>query len=262
MHTVWKGSISFGLVNIPVRLFTATDEKSIHFRQLHEVCHTPIQYKRTCPHCERDVSREEIVKGYELEKGRFVVFDADELASVRPEAQRTINIVDFVDLSEIDPVYFNRSYYLSPQETGEKAYALLRQALFDTNKIGIAQFTLRSKQYLAAIRVFDDVLVLETIFYPDEVRQAEDVPGLPRNVTLPERELTLARQLIEQLVTPFAPEKYRDTYREAVLEMVEKKAAGEDVREAPAAKAQNVVDLMEALKASLDQSAKDRQKRA
>lgn len=260
MHTVWKGAISFGLVNIPVRLFTATDEKTVRFRQLHDACHTPIQYRRTCPHCEREVSHDEIVKGYEIDDSRFVVVTEEDIAAIEPEKSRAIDIVDFVDLQDIDPVYFNKTYFLSPQETGERAYALLRQAMFDTNKIGIAQFTLRTKQTLAAVRVYENALVLETIFYPDEVRRARDVPGLPEQLTLPTRELTMAQQLIGQLATTFNPEQYEDDYRKAVLEIIEKKAAGQEVREAPAAKPHKVVDLMEALKASLDQKSEKRRR--
>lgn len=256
MHTVWKGSISFGLVNIPVRLFTATEEKSVRFRQLHAKCHTPIRYTRTCPNCEQEVDREDIVKGCEISDGRFVILSEEELEAAKPETHKAIDIVDFVELSDIDPVYFNKTYYLAPQETGEHAYSLLRKAMFDTNKIGIAQFTLRSKQSLAAVRVFDEALVLETIFYPDEVRAVSDVPGLPEQVTLPEKELTMAQQLIEQLVTPFNPRKYEDAYRQSILQMIEKKAAGEEIQEAPETKPHKVVDLMEALQASIDQTEK------
>lgn len=261
MHTVWKGSISFGLVNIPVRMFTATEEKSVRFRQLHNECHTPIRYKRTCPNCEREIEKDDIVKGYEIEEDRFVILTDEEIEAAKPETQKAIDIVDFVDLSDIDPVYFNKTYYLSPQETGERAYSLLRQAMFDTNKIGIAQFTLRSKQSLAAVRVYDETLVLESIFYPDEVRSVAEIPGLPKHVSLPDKELNMARQLIEQLVTPFEPEKYEDEYRQSLLQVIEKKAAGEEVKEAPAEKPHKVVDLMEALKASLDQTA-EKNKRA
>lgn len=261
MHTVWKGSIRFGLVNIPVRMFTATEEKSVKFRQLHAKCHTPIRYQRTCPNCEQEVDRDDIVKGYELEEGRFVVLTDDEIEAAKPEAEKSIDILDFVDLAEIDPVYFNKSYYLSPQDTGERAYSLLRQAMYDTHRIGIAQFTLRSKQSLAAVRVFGEALVLETIFYPDEVRAVDNIPGLPKEVALPEKELNMAQQLIEQLVTPFDPEKYEDEYRQSLLDVIEKKAKGEEIREAPDVKPHKVVDLMEALKASLDQTA-EKNKRA
>lgn len=261
MHTVWKGSISFGLVNIPVRMFTATEEKSIRFRQLHNECHTPIRYQRTCPNCDREVDKDEIVKGYEIERGRFVILTDEEVEAAKPDTQKAIDIIDFVDLSDIDPVYFNKTYYLSPQETGERAYSLLRQAMFDTNKIGIAQFTLRSKQSLAAVRVYNETLVLESIFYPDEVRAVSEIPGLPKQVSLPEKELNMAQQLIEQLVTPFEPEKYEDEFRQSLLEVIEKKAAGEEIKEAPAEKPHKVVDLMEALKASIDQTA-EKNKRA
>lgn len=261
MHTVWKGSISFGLVNIPVRLFTATEEKSVRFRQLHKECHTPIRYRRMCLNCETEVEKEDIVKGYEIEDGRFVILSDEELKAAQPEVQKTIDIVDFVELADIDPVYFNKTYYLSPQETGERAYSLLRKAMFDSNKIGIAQLTIRSKQSLAAVRVLDEAMVLETIFYPDEVRSVQDIPGLPKEAALPDKELKMAKQLIDQLVTPFQPEEYEDEYRRSILEMIQKKAAGEEVEEAPAAKPHKVVDLMEALQESLHQ-AEQKNKRA
>lgn len=254
MQTVWKGAISFGLVNIPIRMFTATEDKRVRFRQLHDQCHTPIRYERVCPTCDRKVENEEIVKGYEIESNRFVVIDEDELKALQPESHKAIDIVDFVELSEIDPVYFNKTYYLSPQETGERAYTLLRQAMANTQKIGIAQFTLRSKQSLAAVRVFDEVLVLETIYYPDEVRNAQEVPGLPKEIDLPDKEMKMAQQLIEQSVTPFDPRKYEDEYRQTVLEMIDKKAAGEEIQEAPQQQPKRVVDLMEALQASLKES--------
>lgn len=252
MHTVWKGSISFGLVNIPVRLFAATEEKDIRFRYLHKACHTPIETVRRCPHCNRDVAWEEIVRGYEYEPGKFVILTEEDVNAVQPEARKAIEILDFVNLSEIDPVYFDKSYYLSPDENGEKAYALLRCAMEETGKIAIARITMRTKASLCAVRVFRNALVLETLFYPDEVRSLRMVPNLPVEAELNEKEVRMAVQLVEHLSAPFDPEKYTDTYREALRALIAKKIEHDEVKVAPAPRPANVVDLMEALQASLE----------
>ena len=252
MHTIWKGSISFGLVNIPVRMYAATDEKQVSFRHLHRPCKTPIRYTRTCPTCNKEVSWDEVVKGYEYADGRFVLMEKEELESILPDNRRSIEILDFVDLKEIDPIYFDRSYYLGPGDTGERAYALLREAIESTGKIGVAQLTIRSKQSLAVVRSYRRALVMETIFYPDEVRSADRVPGLPEEAELPAKELEMARQLIENLSTSFDPQKYKDHYRESLEAVIDKKIRGEEIVEAPESRPEKVVDLMEALKASLE----------
>ena len=260
MHTIWKGAISFGLVNIPVRMFAATEEKSIRFRMLHQPCKTPLKYVRSCPHCDRPVSPEEVVKGIEYADGKFVLMEKEELEAVVPEKNKAIEIVDFVDLKQIDPIYFHKTYYLGPGETGERAYALLRRAMEETGRIGVAQLTIRSKQTLAVVRVFEQQLVMETIFYPDEVRSANQVPGVTPDLQVVEKELQMAKQLIENLTTDFQPEKYRDTYREALEEAIAKKVRGEEVVEAPEARPEKIVDLMEALKASLADTGKKKNK--
>jgi DNA end-binding protein Ku len=252
MHTVWKGSISFGLVNIPVRMFTATEERDIRFRQLHKECHTPIKYAKVCPHCDREVGTDEIIRGYEFEKGNFVVVRDEDLEAITPETRRAIEILAFVDLSEIDPIYFAKSYYLSPQETGEKAYALLRAAMQQTGKIAVAQVTMRNRQSLAVVRLYEHCIVLETIYYPDEVRPVNQVPALPASdVTLSETERKMAAELISQMTTAFEPEKYKDDYRNQLKGLIEQKLEGQEVTAAPAIPRANVVDLMEALKESL-----------
>jgi len=252
MHTIWKGAISFGLVNIPVKMYAATEDKDISMRMLHRTCGTPISYSRRCPHCETPVENEAIVKGYEYEKGRFVRFDKDELDALAEGASREIKIVDFVNLHEIDPIYFQKTYYLGPGDTGANAYGLLLAALADTGKIGIAKVTIRNKSSLAAIRIVDGCISMETIFYPDEVRSAGNVPNLhaTRGV-VSERELTMAKMLIEQLSVPFEPMKYRDDYREQVMGLIQAKIAGQDIEVAPEPRRTNVVDLMSALQASL-----------
>ena len=258
MHTVWKGSISFGLVNIPIRMFTATEERDIRFRQLHKECHTPIKYAKMCPHCDREVEPGEIVRGFEYEKGRFVMVDDDDLEAITPDTRRAIEILDFVDLKEIDPIYFTKSYFLSPQETGEKAYALLRAAMQQTGKIAVAQVTMRNRQSLAVVRLYEHCIMLETIFYPDEVRPVQQVPALPEaDVQLAENELKMATELIENMTTTFDPEKYKDEYRSQLKELIEKKLEGEEITVSPAAPKANVIDLMQALKESLAATGKE-----
>lgn len=252
MHTMWKGSISFGLVNIPVKMYAATEEKNIKFRTLHAKCQTPIQMVRTCPHCKQEVPWNEVVKGYEYAEGKFVIINEEDFQEILPDANKAIEILDFVELSQIDPIYFQKSYYLGSQDQNNKAYALLREALRSSKKIGVAQVTIRSKQTLAVIRVYDQCLVMETIYYPDEVRSTSMVPGIPEQVELPEKELQMAHQLIDNLTTEFQPEKYQDQYRHALEDVIDKKISGQEIVEAPARRPEKVVDLMEALKASLE----------
>jgi len=251
---MWKGSISFGLVNIPIRMFASTESKDITFRYLHDKCHTPVKYEKVCPTCGTEVKLEEIVKGYEYEPGRFVIIEEEDLEKLKPELKKSIEILDFVNLSEIDPIYFNKSYYLSPQETGEKAYQLLRQAMNDAGKIGIAKITIRAKQSLAALRVYRDLLVLETIFYPDEVRGIEQVPGVPKNITVDPKELDMAVKLIDNLTASFEPEKYTDEYRQALKELINKKLEGEEISIPQEVPQRNIIDLMQALQASIDET--------
>ncbi|WP_438434587.1 Ku protein [Gorillibacterium sp. sgz500922] len=252
MHTIWKGAISFGLVHVPVRMYAATEDRDISMRYIHKACSTPLNYVRTCPTCNKEVGWEEISRGYEYEPGRFVLFEKEELDALGGEATREIKILDFVDLSEIDPVYFQKTYYLGPGDTGAGAYSLLLESIRQTGKIGIASVTLRSKSSLAAIRVIDRCIAMETIFYPDEIRAVSQVPSLPEAANVNDKELEMAKMLIDQLSSPFEPEKYKDTYREAVMSAIERKIAGEEVRAAPAPERANVIDLMAALQASLD----------
>lgn len=257
MHTVWKGAISFGLVNIPVRMFTATEDKDLKFRYLHKNCNTPLNYKKFCPNCNVNVAEDDIVRGYEYEPGHFVILTEADFESVKGAAKsKSIEILDFVNLSEIDPVYFDKTYYLSPQDTGSKAYNLLRQAMNDTGKIAIARVTIRSKETLAALRVYKNALVMETLFYAEEVRSTEQIPGLPEVSQTNEKELDIAVKLIDNLTAKFEPEKYTNEYNTALTELIQKKVEGKEVRVAPEAPKQNVIDLMEALKASLQETKK------
>ncbi|UKS25078.1 Ku protein [Paenibacillus sp. HWE-109] len=257
MHTVWKGAISFGLVHVPVKMFSATEDKDISMRYIHKTCITPLSYVRKCQTCEKEVEWEEISKGYEYEPGRFVLFEKDELETISGEANKEIKILDFVNLTDIDPVYFQKTYYLGPGDTGAGAYNLLLDSMRQTGKIGIAKVSIRSKSSLAAIRVIENCLAMETIFYPDEIRPISQVPNLPDKVTVNEREMEMAKMLINQLSTPFEPEKYKDEYRGRLLEAIEHKVAGEEVQSAPALQKTSVIDLMAALQASLDATKSD-----
>jgi DNA end-binding protein Ku len=263
MHTMWKGSISFGLVHIPIKLFAATENKDIKLRYLHKECNSPIKYERVCPVCDREVENEEIARGYEYEPDKFVTLEKEDLDNLRGKKTKTIEIIDFVKLEDIDPIYFNKSYFLGPNENGEKAYTLLKQAMDDSGKIGLAKIMLHSKEHLAAVRVYDKGLLLETIYYPDEVREIDHVPGIDGNVELNKKELDTAMTLIEQLTTTFDPEKYTDDYRTALSELIESKITGDEVQTAKQApKKSNVVDLMDALQASVDETKPKTKKKA
>lgn len=252
-RAIWSGSVSFGLVNVPVKLMTATSPKDVRFNQLHDADGGRIQQKRVCSVDGEEVGYENIVKGYDLGGGRYVVIEPEELAAIDVAATRTIDIEEFVDLVEIDPVYFEHSYYLVPDGRAAKPYALLVETMQRTGKVALGRFVLRTKQYLATLRARDGVLVLATMLYADEVVDPGELEVPTADDTQPsERELAMATQLVESLSSPFDPTKYRDDYREKVLELIERKADGEIISqpEAPAAPAP-VVDLMAALEESL-----------
>ncbi|MGI6066246.1 MAG: Ku protein [Bacillota bacterium] len=251
MRTIWKGAISFGLVNIPVKLFPATENKSVKFNYLHRECNSPINYKKICPVCNKEVTQEEIVRGYEYEKGRFIILNEEDLENLPSTTTKTVDIIDFVDLSEIDPIYFSKPYYLAPAEGGQKAYTLLRQAMGETKKIAIAKVTIRSTENLVCLRVYQNTLMMETMYYPEEIRSPQMLPELNINVDIHENEIKMANQLIKNLSGEFQPEKYKSSYREALLNLIESKVAGEQIKTPPVKGTGNVVDLMEALKASL-----------
>jgi DNA end-binding protein Ku len=250
---IWSGSVSFGLVNVPVKLVTAQSPKDVRFNQLHDSDGGRINQKRVCSVDGEEVDYAHIVKGYDLGGGRYVIIDPEELRSVDPEASRTIDIEEFVDLADIDPIYYEKSYYLVPDERAAKPYALLAEAMAKSEKVALGRFVLRTKQYLATLRSKDGVLVLSTMLYADEVTAVVDLDVPSAESTKPSaRELAMAEQLVESLSTEFEPSKYRDEYREKVMELIERKADGEIIEHAaePAATAP-VVDLMAALEASL-----------
>jgi DNA end-binding protein Ku len=252
---MWSGAISFGLVNVPVKLYSAVSRKTVRFHQLSGKTGTRIAQKRVDPSTGDEVAYEDIVKGYELTKERYVVITPDELEALDPEKSRTIDIEDFVDLSDIDPVYYDHPYYLVPDKGAAKAYGLLLGAMEESGKVAIARVVLRSKEQLVAIRPAPGgVLMMETMIFADEVISPEDLDDLPaaKELKASERELKMAQQLIVSLSADFEPEKYHDEYREKVLELIERKAAGEEIAVQPEApKPKKVPDLMAALEASL-----------
>lgn len=253
MRTLWKGAISFGLVHIPVRVYPATESKGVKFRQLHRECKTPVRYVKYCPACQREIAMEEIVSGYEYQRGQFVVLEDEDFERLPTAESKVVDIIDFVDLGEIDPILFDKTYYLEPADGGAKAYALLRQAMRESGRIAIARVALRAKQSLATIRVFDGtVLAMETMFWPDEVRSWAGLEGIGIQPAFHENELRMATMLIDSLTAPFEPGKYTDTYRAALHEMIRAKVEGRQIYEYREPETARVLDLMDALRASVD----------
>jgi DNA end-binding protein Ku len=252
------------LVSIPIKLYSAVAQKDISFHQIDRKSGARIKYKRVSAKTGREVDYEDIAKGYEVSKGQYVVIDPEELEQLDPERTHTIDIEDFVDLDEIDPIYFESTYYLAPGQGGDKAYSLLLKALEDSGKVGIGKVVLRTKEYLCAIRPLGKAIALNTMLYADEVVAASDIDALPeRRSHVSDKELKMARQLVESLSSEFDPKKYRDTYRKRVEELIERKAEGETLEiEAPSeAEAPKVVDLMEALRASVEKASKPASKK-
>ncbi len=255
MRSIWTGSISFGLVSVPVRMFTATESKELRFHFLHKDDLAPIGYDKIRKDTGEHVDPDEIVRGFEIEKGRFVELTDEDYDRLDIELTRSIDICDFVSLEEIDPIYFRKAYYLLPQEGAEKPYLLLVRALEESGKVGIAKVVIRKKQHLACLRTWEDKLLLETMYFADEVRRPErvDVKGELRNA-----EVEMARALVENLSEPFDPEKYDDTYRKELLELLRAKAAGQELPEPEQDGAGEVVDLMAALRESVERTKRQR----
>lgn len=258
MRPIWKGAVSLGLVNIPVKMYAASEDKSIKFKYLHRECGTPIKYQRVCPNCQREVDWGEIAKGYEFQQDQFVLMEEEDFQGVLGEKSRTIDILDFCRLQEIDPIYYEKSYFLGPEETGKKAYNLLVSSLSEMGRVAVAKVVLRTKESLAVLRIYKDVLVMETMKYPDEVRSQLEVPGIDPKVLAEERELGMANQLVETMTAAFVPEKYTDSYRQGLLALIEKKLEGEEPAPVRLATPGAVTDLMDSLRASLEAIEKDR----
>lgn len=257
MRPIWKGHLTFGLVTIPVKLYTATEAKDIRFRLLHKSCMTPIQNKRYCPYHEEIVEWNDVVRGYEHAKGKFVPVTEDELESVPLDTAGTVSVNAFVELGEIDPIYYERSYYLAPDEGGQKAFRLLHDTLEESAKVAVGKVVIKEKEHLVSVRPHDGALVMSTLFYTDEVRSLKDIPELPVQAKVHPNEKKMALQLIEGLAAPFNPGEYQDEYREALQKAINAKVAGEPVTSAPARKEEKVVDLMEALRRSLQSTRKE-----
>lgn len=253
-RAMWSGAISFGLVNVPVKLFTAARSKDVRFNQLHAPDRSRIQLKRFCAEEQVEVPYDEIIKGYEIGPDEYVMITQEELEQLEPAVSRGIEIEEFIDLADIDPVYFEHSYYLVPDKSGAKAYALLRQAMEESGKVALGRVVLRQKQYLVALRANGRALAMSTLYFPDEVVTPDELEGLPGDdVQASDREVKMAQQLIETLYTEFDPEKYHDEYREQLLELIDEKASGKTVVTLPAKQpaGAKVTDLMAALEASI-----------
>jgi len=254
-RAIWKGSISFGLVNIPIALYPATRREELKFRLLRKSDLSPVNYKRVAEKDGKEVPWDQIVKGYEYEKGKYVVLKDEDFERVDLEATQTVDIQDFVDQEEIDPIFFYKPYYLEPQKGGDKAYALLRDALKDSNKVGIAKVVIKTRQYLAGVKPEDGALVLELMHFADELAD----PGklhVPKKTEVGKREMNMAKSLIESMSSKWNPENYKDDYREALMEVIEEKveAGGKELEEKPrkAPKPTKVIDLVSVLQKSLE----------
>jgi DNA end-binding protein Ku len=249
--STWKGYLAFGLISIPIRLSPAARTERISFNQLHKVCHTRLKQPLFCPACDRMVERSEVEKGYEHEKGQYLLFTQEELDEVEPETAHTMEILEFVKLDEVDPVYFDASYYIAPEEAGQRAYQLLTEAMEKSGYAGIAKIAMHNREYIVVIRPREHGLTLHTMFYSNEIR-AEAEYGRADKGQIKDQERTLAQQLIESLAAPFEPDKYHDTYQAGLQNLIEAKSSGRKITAMPHAQAKApVIDLMEALKKSL-----------
>jgi DNA end-binding protein Ku len=256
-RAIWKGSISFGLVNIPIALYPATRREELSFRLLRKSDLSPVNYKRVAEKDGKEVPWDQIVKGYEYEKGKYVVLKDEDFQRVDLEATQTVDIQDFVDQEEIDPMFFYKPYYLEPQKGGDKAYVLLRDALKDTNKVGVAKVVIKTRQYLAGVKPEDGALVLELMHFADELADPERL-HVPKKTEVGKREMNMAKSLIDSMSAKWTPEKYKDDYREALMEVIEEKveAGGKEIEEKPrkAPKPTKVIDLVSVLQKSLEET--------
>jgi DNA end-binding protein Ku len=247
--TIWKGHLTFGLISMPVRMFAAARGERISFNQLHNVCHSRLKQPLFCPVCNRNVERSEIVKGYEYEKDQYVLFSEEEIDKIEPPSAHLMEILEFVKLDEMDPLYFDASYYLTPEDAGLKAYQLLMSAMQESGYGAIAKLTMHQREHIVIIRPGDKIMTLHTMFYSNEIRAAESVPT--DKVELRDQEKKLAQQLIQSLAAPFDPQKYRDQFQDNVRALIAAKLAGKEVTEVAQPHMAPVIDLMEALKKSL-----------
>lgn len=249
-RAIWTGIITFGMVSIPIKLYSATENKDISFNQLHVECKGRIKEFKFCPTCDRKVETDELEKGYEYAKGQYVIINKDDLENIPLPTKNNIAITSFVRLDEIDPVFYEKTYYIEPDEAAKKPFALFMRAIQEKGMTAIANITMRTKERLCALRPMDGTLVMNTLLYPDEIRIGRG-KALP-DVAVSDKEIGMAGMLIDMMTHEFKPEDYKDNYREALLKIIEAKLEGKEIAEAPAAAQANVVDLMDALAASME----------
>lgn len=254
MKALWSGNITFGLVNIPVKLYGAIHRSDISFHLLHKKCSTPINYEKYCPTCNINLKIEDIVRGYEYEKGRFVVLSDEEIEFPYKDS-KNIEILKFVEFKEIDPIYLEKSYYLQPAEGAERAYALLRTVMKKTGRVGVVRFILRERQHIGILRIFSDTLTVQSIFYADEIVQP-DFLNIPERIHLDEKEVELAEELLRHYSGKFNINDYRDEYRDELMKIIKSKIAGKEIKISPKKEVERVVNLMDALKKSLEKKKK------
>ena len=258
MAASYKGSLSFGLVHIPVALYTATQDNDIKFNQLCKEDNSRIKYKKVCAHCNKEVTAEDIIKGFEYEKGKYVTLDAEDFEKAKTKKNRTINILHFADLGEIKPVYFDKTYHAVPEAGGEKAFELLRKAMYEEKKVGIAKAVIGTSEKLIAVIANDEGIMAETMFFYDEIK------SIPKSVSKPELnddELKMAKTLISSMVKPFEPQIYHDEYQARLREIIEKKIAGEEIVIETTDSSITIINLMEALKQSIENTSPKKPRR-
>lgn len=255
MKALWKGNISFALVSIPVKLYNASHKKDISFHLLHKKCSTPLQYERYCSTCKTDVMWEDVIHGYEYEKGKFVVISDEEIENIPIKTSKNIDILRFVDPKEVDPIYYDRAYYVEPDEGGERAYVLLREGMKAVEKVALSKIVFKEKEHVALLRVFRDILMLQTLFYADEIVKPE-VLNIPKKVSIDMKELALATELMKHYAGKFNIDAYHDEFRDALMGLINAKIAGKEIKIAPKKEVEKVVSLMDALKKSLQKKKK------
>lgn len=250
---LWKGAISFGMVTIPVKLYTATDEKDIRFNMLHAPDMSRVRQRTFCAEEDIEIGRDEIIKGYEVSPGRYVVIDDEDFEKVPVNTTHAIEITDFVSLAEIDPILYQKTYFLEPEEIGLKPFALLMRTLKETGRVAVAKVTLRQKEQLCTLRIYENTIALETMYYSDEIRSPQELTLPAEDIEISERELAMATSLVDMLTGEFNFDQYKDHYREALLEIIRQKSEGQII-ETPQAMPANVTDLMEALRSSVEEA--------
>ncbi len=257
MRPLWNGTLAFGLVVIPVRLYAATERKAPRFNQLHEECGTPVKYQKWCPSCLREITQDEITRAFQYSKGEYVAISDQEMEAIPGPSAHVIEILDFVELAQVDPVYFEKSYFLEPREGAAKAYALLRRAMEEQGKVAVARVAIRAKETLALVRVYSDrFIMMETMYWGNEVREGEELT-VPEEVSQDEREMAMAAMLMETLTSDFEPAKYENHQRQALSELIQKKVQGKEIVREPERAGAEVIDLMEALRRSVEKAKKD-----